>query len=213
MFVDEKLLSIVDNDYFTGGISVPKLAITLFVNREDVSKLAVTLFVNREDVSKLAVTLFVNREDKEVASSESKRTKAIGKNSKDKVCLDRHSNGHGGKSRLFGATDPVFIRAYAFGGPVSRSSRPQAHSASPKETNTYDDVSVDQRNDVFKVKTAEGSEQATSTSLNGRKKKQHKAAEGKTQVTSTPLTNRKEKQYTPYDQSAKTRNLSVTTQD
>ena len=57
-------------------------------------------------------------------------------------------------------------------GPMSRSSRPQAHSSSPKEANTYDDVSVDQRNDVFKVKTAEGSEQATSTSLTERKRKQ-----------------------------------------
>ena len=88
---------------------------------------------------------------------------------------------------------------------MSRSSRPQAHSASPKETNTYYDVSVDQRNDVFKVKSAEGSDETPSTSLTGRKRK--------TQVTSTSPTNREEKQYTPYDQSAKTQNLSVTTQD
>ena len=88
---------------------------------------------------------------------------------------------------------------------MSRSSRPQPPSLSPKESNTYDDVSIDQSNDVFKVKTAEGSDETPSTSLTGRKRK--------TQVTSTSPTNRKEKQYTPYDQSAKTRNLSVTTQD
>ena len=41
MFVGEKLVSIVYNEYFTGGISVLKLPITLFVNREDVYKLAV----------------------------------------------------------------------------------------------------------------------------------------------------------------------------
>ena len=85
MFVGEKLLSIVYNEYFTGGISVPKLAITLFVNREDVYK--------------LAVKLFVNREDEEGAPSESGRTGAIGKNSKYKVCLDRHDNSHGDQSR------------------------------------------------------------------------------------------------------------------
>ena len=49
MFVGEKLLSIVYNEYFTGGINVLKLRITLFINREDVYKLAVKLFVNRED--------------------------------------------------------------------------------------------------------------------------------------------------------------------
>ena len=93
---------------------------------------------------------------------------------------------------------------------MSRSSRPQTPSSSPKETNTCDDVSVDHKNDVFKVKTAEGSEQAPSTSLTGRKRKQSKATEGKTQVTSTSPTNRKEKQSRPYDQAAKPRNLSVT---
>ena len=80
MFVGEKLVSIVYNEYFTGGISVLKLPITLFVNREDVYK--------------LAVKLFVNREDEEGAPSESGRTGAIGKNSKYKVCLDRHDNDH-----------------------------------------------------------------------------------------------------------------------
>ena len=98
-------------------------------------------------------------------------------------------------------------------GPVSRSSRPQTPSSSPKETNTCDDMSVEHKNDVFKVKTAERSKQSPSTFLTGRKRKQHKTAEGKTQVTSTSPTNRKEKQYTPYDQSAKARNLSVTSKD
>ena len=62
MFVGEKLLSNVYNEYFTGGINVSKLAVTLFVNQEDVPKLA------------------------------------IGRTSKDKVCLDRHGNGHGDHS-------------------------------------------------------------------------------------------------------------------
>ena len=114
-------------------------------------------------------------------------------------------DGQGEYSKLFGATVSVSIRANALRGPVSRSSRTQAPSSSPKETNTCDDVSVDHTNDVFKVKTAEGSGQTPSTSLTGRKRK--------TQVTSTSPTNRKEKQYTPYDQSAKTRNLSLTAQD
>ena len=74
VFVGEKLVSIVYNEYFTGGISVLKLPITLFVNREDVYK--------------LAVKLFVYREDEEGAPSESGRTGAIGKNSNDNVCLD-----------------------------------------------------------------------------------------------------------------------------
>ena len=105
MFVGEKLLSIVYNEYFTGGISVLKLPITLFVNREDVYK--------------LAVKLFVNREDEEGAPSESGRTGAIGKNSKYKVCLDRHGNDHVVESRFFGATVSVSIRAKALRGPVS----------------------------------------------------------------------------------------------
>ena len=67
---------------------------------------------------------------------------------------------------------------------------------SSKEINTIDDVSGDHINDVFEVKTAEGNEQAPSTSFTGRKRKQHKAAEGKTQMTSSSPTNRKEKQYT-----------------
>ena len=107
----------------------------------------------------------------------------------------------------------VLIRAKALRGPVSRSSRPQTPSSSPKETNTCDDVSVDHKNDVFKVKTAEGSEQAPSTSLTGRKRSQHKAVEGKTQVTSTSQTNRKEKQSAPNYQSDKPRNLSATSRD
>ena len=98
----------------------------------------------------------------------------------------------------------VSIRAKALRGPVSRSSRPQPPSLSPKESNTYDDVAVNQSNDVFKVKTAEGSDETPSRSLTGRKRK--------TEVTSTSPTNKEEKQYTPNDQSTKTPNLSVTTQ-
>ena len=95
----------------------------------------------------------------------SKRAKEIDGDTKDKVFLDRHSNGHGDHSRLFGATDPVSIRAYAPGGPVSRSSRPQPPFLSPKEINTCDDVSVDRTRDVFKVKTAEGSDETPSTHI------------------------------------------------
>ena len=114
-------------------------------------------------------------------------------------------DGQGDCSKLFGTSSPVSIRANAFRGPVSRSLRPQPPSLSPKEPNTYDDMSIDQSDDVFKVKTAEGSDATPSTSLTGRKRK--------TEVTSTSSTNREEKQYTPYDQSAKTRNLSLTAQD
>ena len=121
------------------------------------------------------------------------RTKAIGKTSKYKVYRDQSNENNGDHSRLFGGNDPVSIRENALGGPVSRSSRPQTPSSSPKEINTCDDVSVDHKNDVFKVKTVEGSEQAPSTSLTGRKREQHKATEGKTQVTSTSPTDRKEK--------------------
>ena len=48
---------------------------------------------------RIAVKLFVNREDEEGAPSESGRTGAIGKNSKYKVCLDRHDNDHVVESR------------------------------------------------------------------------------------------------------------------
>ena len=113
-------------------------------------------------------------------------------------------DGQGEYSKLFGISSPVSIRATASRGPVSRSLRPQPPSLSPKESNTYDDVSIDQSDDVFKVKTAEGSDETPSTSLTGRKRK--------TEVTSTSPTNKEEKQYTPNDQSAKTPNLSVTTQ-
>ena len=65
-------------------------------------------------------------------------------------------------------------------------------------------MAVKQSNDVFKVKTAEGSDETPSRSLTGRKRK--------TEVTSTSPTNKEEKQHTPNDQSAKTPNLSVTTQ-
>ena len=65
-------------------------------------------------------------------------------------------------------------------------------------------MSFDHINDFFKIKTAEGSEQAPSTSLTGRKRK--------TKGKSTSPKNKEEKQYTPNDQSAKTQNLSVTTQ-
>lgn len=92
--------------------------------------------------------------------------------------ISKSDDSHGEHTRLFGATVPVLIRAYVPRGPVSRSSRPQAHSSSPEEINTHDDVSVDTY-DVFKVTTAEGNEQATSISLTGRKRKQHEAAERK----------------------------------
>ena len=113
-------------------------------------------------------------------------------------------DGQGEYSKVFGTSSPVSIRANAFRGPVSRSSRPQPPSLSPKESNTYDDVAVNQSNDVFKVKTAEGSDETPSRSLTGRKRK--------TEVTSTSPTNKEEKQYTLNDQSTKTPNLSVTIQ-
>ena len=65
-------------------------------------------------------------------------------------------------------------------------------------------MAVKQSNDVFKVKTVEGSDETPSRSLTGRKRK--------TEVTSTSPTNKEEKQHTLNDQSTKTPNLSVTTQ-
>ena len=133
-----------------------------------------------------------------------KRAKKIDGDIKGKICLNRHGINHVVESRFFGATVSVSIRAKALRGPVSRSSRPQPPFLLPKEINTCDDVSVDHTKEVFKVKTAEGSDETPSTSLTGRKRK--------TKVTSTSPTNKEEKQYTPNDQSTKTPNLSVTTQ-
>ena len=65
-------------------------------------------------------------------------------------------------------------------------------------------MAVKQSNDVFKVKTAEGSDETPSRSLTRRKRK--------TEVTSTSPTNKEKKQYTPNNQSANTPNLSVTIQ-
>ena len=91
--------------------------------------------------------------------------------------------------------------------------RPPTPSLLPTETNKVDDVSVDHKNGVFNAKPAEGSKQAPSILVNGRKRKHSKGTEGKTQVTSTSQTNRNENQSEPKDQSDKPQNLSATTRD
>ena len=132
-----------------------------------------------------------------------KRAKKIDGDIKGKICFNRHGINHVVESRFFGA-NRLGINSGKSSSWPSESSRPQPPSLSPKESNTYDDVAVNQSNDVFKVKTAEGSDETPSRSLTGRKRK--------TEVTPTSPTNNQEKQYTPNDQSAKTPNLSVTTQ-
>ena len=52
---------------------------------------------------------------------QSKRAKEIDGDTKNKVCLNQSSYSHNDHRRLFDATDPVSIRAYTLGGPVSRS--------------------------------------------------------------------------------------------
>ena len=158
----------------------------------------------------------------EIKVAKSKRTRAIINIFNYKVCWDPSNEAHDDYSKLFGAYDPDSIRAYALGGPVSRSSpRPQTPSVPrlptpsllPTETNTVDDASVNHKNGVFNAKPAEASKQAPSILVNGRKRKHSKGTEGKTQVTSTSQTNRKEKQSAPHDQTDKPRNLSATSRD
>ena len=73
----------------------------------------------------------------EINVSKTKRTGAINNIFKYKVCWDPSNEVHDDYSKLFGASDPDSIQAYALGGQVSRSSpRPQTPSSSPKETNT-----------------------------------------------------------------------------
>ena len=150
----------------------------------------------------------------EINDYATKRTGAISQSSKNKVCWDLSNGVHNDHTKHFGASEPDSTQAHAHGGPVSRSSpRPQTPSLSATETNTRDDVSVDHKNEGFNAKPAEGSEQAPSTSLTGRKRKPSKATEGKIQATSTSPTHIKDKQSTTYDQLAKPRNLSGTSKD
>ena len=58
----------------------------------------------------------------EINGSKTKRTGAISKISNYKVCWDPSNEVHDDHSKLFGASDPDSIQAYALGGPVSRSS-------------------------------------------------------------------------------------------
>ena len=132
-----------------------------------------------------------------------KRAKKIDGDIKGKICFNWHGINHVVESRFFGAKRLGINSGKSSSWP-SESSRPQPPSLSPKESNTHDDVAVNQSNDVFKVKTAEGSDETPSRSLTGRKRK--------TEVTSTSPTNKEKKQYTPNDQSANTPNLSVTIQ-
>ena len=65
--------------------------------------------------------------DEEIKVAKSKRTRAIINIFNYKVCWDPSNEAHDDYSKLFGAYDPDSIRAYALGGPVCRSSRPQIH--------------------------------------------------------------------------------------
>ena len=93
MFVGAKSLSNVYNDCFTGEIGVTKLAVKYSLS--GVNKFE-DLIKSSDEGNKLSEKS--DGEDEEVASSESKRTKAEGKISKNKVCLDRHYNGHADQS-------------------------------------------------------------------------------------------------------------------
>ena len=81
-----------------------------------------------------------------------------------KICFNRHGINHVVESRFFGA-NRLGINSGKSSSWPSESSRPQPLSLSPKESNTYDDVAVNQSNDVFKVKTAEGSDETPSRSF------------------------------------------------
>ena len=160
--------------------------------------------------------------NREIKGTKSKRTRATINIFNCKVCWGQSNEAHDSYNKLFGAFAPDSIRAYALGGPVSRSSprpqipsvpRPPTPSLLPTEANTVDDVSVDHKNGVLNAKPAEASKQAPSILVNGRKRKHTKGTEDKTQETSTSQTNRNENQSEPKDQSDKPQNLSATTRD
>ena len=65
----------------------------------------------------------------DIKGTKSKRTRAIINIFNCKVCWGPSNEAHDNYNKLFGALDPDSIRAYALGGPVSRSSpRPQTPS-------------------------------------------------------------------------------------
>lgn len=60
--------------------------------------------------------------DEEVASSESKRAKAIDKNSKDTVCLDQSSDAHGDHNKLIHIDSRIILAFQMFEGVRSNDS-------------------------------------------------------------------------------------------
>ena len=95
MVVDRKLSS-VNNYYVTGVISVSKLAVKYsFSGVNEIGDSIILSYEGTKHSQKFEGA------DEEVVLSESKRTKAIGKNSKDKVCLDQTSDGHNDHSKFF----------------------------------------------------------------------------------------------------------------